>query len=221
MASQVIIRAVARTVAVIVGTTVSYILYDHFRSKRIAVLGRRGVGKTHLIQFLSTGSIPISYRQGIGRKKVPGRRLQLKDLNLKLNDMQDIGGNDYGLWKEELNKADFVFYLLRADQLIAHEAEVEASVRQDLRHIGEWLEQHQAPPKVVIVGTHCDLDPEYNNLTSDTYGDFYDYFCQLPIVTELVAMAGGRRNVHIILGSMKDTEQTEDIVYRIFKEVEE
>jgi hypothetical protein len=49
-----------------------------WKGKRLAVLGERGVGKTHLVKFLSTGSIPEEYKQTVLPEKAGARRFKLK-----------------------------------------------------------------------------------------------------------------------------------------------
>lgn len=189
--------------------------------KRLAVLGARGVGKTHLIKFLTTGSIPSEYKQTVAPEKAAARRFQLKDLDLKVKDTLDVAGakDAYAVWKELHDQAHVVFYLLRADHLIAGDAEVEGRVRDDLRHIGGWLEARTPRPLFFIVGTHCDLDTEFAGLSADKIGDYVDKFRKLPIVSELVARGGGAGQAKVVLGSMKSVEDTEALVYQIFMQV--
>jgi len=112
------------------------------KGKKLAILGARGVGKTHLIKFLSSGSIPAQYKQTIAPEKASSRRFQLKDLDIKVKDTLDVSGDKaaYAEWRERHDESDVVFYLLRADRLIARDAEVEARVSGDLRHIGGWVD---------------------------------------------------------------------------------
>lgn len=193
------------------------------KGKRLAVLGARGVGKTRLIKFLTTGSIPaeFEYKQTVVTEKTSGRRFQLKELDLKIQASFDVSGDKaaYGEWKEVHDQADVVFYLLRADKLIAGDSGVERRVRDDLRHIGEWLGQRPQRPPFFIVGTHCDKDPDFIGLTADKFGDYVDRFRHLQIVSELVRCAGGTRQARVVLGSMKTTRDTEALVYQIFVQV--
>jgi hypothetical protein len=191
------------------------------KGKRLAVLGERGVGKTHLISFLTSGSIPAEYRQTVAPEKVSARRFQLRDLDLKVKDTLDVSGDKaaYAEWKELHDQADMVFYLLRADALIAGDPVVETRVRDDLRHIGSWLEARSSRPSFFIIGTHCDLDSEFAGLSADTIGDYVDKFRRLLVVTELVARAGGAHQAKVVLGSMKTIQDTEALVYQIFMQV--
>lgn len=190
------------------------------KGKRLAVLGERGVGKTHLVEFLSKGSIPSEYKQS-SAEKTAARRFQLRDLDLKIKDSMDVGGGQsfYAEWKELTTNADVVLYLLRADRLFARDAEVEERVRADLRHIGEWLSARKTKPSVFIFGTHCDLDERFATLTPDRVGDYRDSFSRLPVVSEILMRAGGTGGAKIVLGSMKTVEQTERLVYELFRQV--
>jgi len=193
-----------------------------WRGKRLAVLGARGVGKTHILNFLTSGSIPVEYKQTLAPEKYPARRFQLKELDLKFTDTHDVSGADeaYAEWKQLHDKSDIVFYLLRADRLLAGDTNVEARVKNDLLHIGQWLKARESSrPKFFIVGTHCDFDCEFAGLTVNTSGDYLDKFRKLPIMQHLVLLGGGSDKVKVVAGSMKTVQYTEALVYQIFKQV--
>lgn len=191
------------------------------RGKRLAVLGARGVGKTHLVKFLTTGAIPAEYKQTVAPEKTSSRRFSLKDLDLKVKETLDLSGDKaaYAEWKELHDEADVVFYLLRADRLIAGDRDVEGRVRDDLRHISGWLEARSPRPRFFIIGTHCDFDAEFQSTSADKIGDYVDKFRRLPIVSELVARAGGAQQAKVVLGSMKTVQDTEALVYQVFMQV--
>ncbi|HEV7368291.1 GTPase domain-containing protein [Arenibaculum sp.] len=192
-----------------------------WRGKRVAVLGAREVGKTCLVKFLSTGSIPENYEQTTSAEKASGRRFSLKDLDLKIDDTLDVPGDSshYADWKEVADRADLVLYLLRADRLFAGDAEVEERIRDDVRHIGSWLRARTKRPRFFVVGTHCDLDPAFANLTRDKVGDYYDRYRKLPVVAELVSHCGGAKHVTFVLGSMVTEQVAEALVYDIFRKL--
>lgn len=192
-----------------------------FKGKKLAILGARGVGKTHLSKFLSYGSIPEAYKQTVAPEKAASHRFQLKDLDLKIKESLDLSGDKaaYAEWKELADQSDVIFYLVRADRLIDGDEDVEERARDDLRQIGRWLEARSARPLFFIVGTHCDLDREFAMLTDDTMGGYMDKFRKLSIVGELVARGGGGQLVKVVLGSMKTLHDTEALVYQIFMQV--
>lgn len=125
----------------------------------------------------------------------------------------------YAEWKELHDKADVVLYLMRADLLIAGDPGTETRVRDDLKHIGDWLESRNPRPRFFFIGTHCDLDPEFSGLTHDRVGDYVDRFRRLPIVAEMVARAGGAQAAKVVIGSMKTIPDTEALVYQLFRQV--
>jgi len=194
---------------------------DNLRQKRIAVLGARGVGKTHFIRFLSTGEIPVAYQQTVARAKVKGRRFKLKDLEINIKDSVDVSGakDAYAEWKALQEEADLVLYLMRADRLLAGDESVERRVREDLTHIGEWLRSRNRRPMFFIVGTFCDMDPDFKKLTREKAGDYQDKFQRLPIVRELVLRAGGTSLARVVLGSMKTKDLTEQLAASLFEQV--
>lgn len=215
----IVVGAVAATA----GTAIAFnwdAIVIALKGKRLAVLGARGVGKTHLIKFLSTGTIPADYKQTIAPEKANSRRFSLKELDLKVKETLDLSGDKaaYAEWKKLHDEADAIFYLLRADRLFAGDTNVETRVRDDLRHISGWLEARDPRP-FFIIGTHCDLDTEFRNLSADKIGDYTDKFNRLPIVTDMVNRAGGAQKAKVVLGSMKTLQDTETLVYQIFMQV--
>lgn len=193
------------------------------KGKKLAVFGARGVGKTHLIKFLTTGSIPESYKQTIRPENAAGRRFQLRELDLTIKDTRDLpGGPDaYAEWKDLFGEADVVFYLLRIDQLIENNLETEERVRGDMKQIGMWLEEKEPSPLFFIIGTHCDLtDPDLTTLKEDKRGDYIDKVRALPIIQDVVQRGGGARRAKVVLGSMKSYQETQALVYEIFHQVQ-
>ena len=207
------------------GTAVVVLNWDAvviaWSGKRVAVLGARGVGKSCLASFLTTGSIPSEYRQTVAPDKKPPRRFRLRELDLKVKEMLDVSGDvaAYSEWRAEAARADIVFYLLRADRLLERDAVVENRVRNDLRHVGGWLGKRSPRPVFFIVGTHCDRDPEFRKLSSKTEGDYMDKFRRLPLVKELIDRAGGAQQAKLALGSVGTDADTEALMFKIFKSV--
>ena len=158
--------------------------------------------------------------QTVASEKVRRRRFKLKNLNLKLKDTLDLPGSkdQYPEWKQLLVKSDVVLYLLRADRLIIGDKMVEARVRDDVKHIGEWLDARSPRPQLFVIGTHCDLDEEYQSLSDHSVGNYLDNFRKLPIMTEVVLRGGGANDVKVSLGSLKTKEETEKLVIKIFNQ---
>ena len=188
------------------------------KGKKLAILGARQTGKTHMLQFLMSGSIPIKYKGTQGATKTAQRRFKLQDLQLNLTKTVDVPGDDsgYGEWKTIHDESDIVFYLVRADHLIARNPSTEARVIKDLKHISGWLDKRMPRPSFCIIGTHCDLDPAYRTLTDANKGEYQDRFRKLPVMQELIKRGGGSQQAKVILGSMETIKDTESLLYEVF-----
>jgi hypothetical protein len=193
----------------------------YWQGKHVAVLGAPGVGKSHFIKFLTSGSIPTEYKQTVAPEKAAGRRLQLRDLDLEIKDMLDVGGGTEarGQWLKQVARADIVFYLLRVDQMISNDAAVEKRVLGDAQHIKDWLKGRKPRPALCIVGTHCDNDPAFRGQFDNCHGDYVRSFLQRPVVRRLLLLCGGHSQVILVIGSMKTVESTEELVFAVFKHV--
>ncbi len=193
-----------------------------WKGKSLAVLGARGTGKTTLLRFLESGSIPTNYKQTIAPEKISSNKIQLKELSLILRETFDLSGDKaaYGEWKQLYDKADIVLYLLRADRIMSGDKEMESRVLNDMRHIGAWQKERAKRPQVFIIGTHCDLDAVYVRAASNNRpADYEDSFRKLPIVRELIANCGGDQDAKILLGSLKTPQETEKLVYVLISQV--
>lgn len=206
-----------------------YAIYRNWRKivsllkgKKIAVLGALGVGKTSLIRFLSTRTITGVYIPTLGAEPVKGVKLNLRDLQLKFRETSDVSGSDlaYGLWEDLFNDADLVFYLFRVDQVKSGNTETIMRILQDAKQIRQWIDgKKKDSPTVLAIGTFCDLDPEYKNLSPSSMGRYQDGFMRLEVMREIVRYIDAK---WWVLGSMKDADNpddsrnAEDLAYRIF-----
>ncbi len=219
----------AEYIPIIVGSSVAaivtgFIVVQNWRNivrllkgKTIAVLGARGVGKTHLISFLSKGSIPREYIQTLAPVKFSGKKFKLEDLSLKLQDMVDVPGDQvaYGVWKEVFDNADLVFYLFRVDKVKNNETSEINRIISDAKQINLWLEEKKKDtPRVLLIGTFCDQDQEYKESSPATKGTYQDKIMKLVKIKQLVNYINPE---WWILGSMEDLLSTEELVARILK----
>lgn len=194
------------------------------KGKRFAVLGVRQVGKSHLIEFLVNGTIPKGYKKTLTAVKTPKKKINLRELHLQLKESRDLPGDDSSRaeWKSLVEESDFVLYLLRADHVLANNADVEKRVKSDIRFIAEWIEQNNTPKcdrKLFVVATHCDMSAYYQSTYSTDMAGFLDMFKKLPVIRELVIRGGGLKKVRVIAGSMRTEQETEVLAYQILREV--
>jgi hypothetical protein len=189
--------------------------------KKLAVLGARGVGKTHLIQFMTKGSMPTDYKQTVAPNKTQANKFELNGLSLRIKENLDVSGDKaaYAEWKQCAEEADVLLYLLRADRLLAHDEIVENRIKSDLQHIAEWLEKHDPRKPFFIIGTHCDLDESYPGGESGQFGSYLDRFRQLDAIHEFLFRCGGSERVKIIIGSLKNLSETQSLGYKLLQQV--
>ncbi len=198
------------------------------KGQRIAILGQTQVGKTTLHAFLSEGVLPEKYEETIGRTRTSGRTFKLKDLKLQIKQGKDVGGRQSltGPWKKTVEEADRVFYLVRADLLLAGDSATEARVERDTQNLRAWLTDQSSGGKkglkkpVAIIGTHADLHPGFSSMGKDEARAFEEAFAALPAVRQMVIRCGGGSHAPVVLGSLKTTDDAQRLVYVLFKNLE-
>ena len=204
-----------------------FLLKRHLKDKTLAVLGEQRVGKTCLIDFLTTGSIPRKYNPDLYAREVLGRRFQLKELKLNIPPLKHLPGSaaEYAQWKEVVNEAEVVLYLLRVDRLMASHKPTEDRVQKDIGQIKRWLDALEKVGKrkkypLFIIGTYCDLtDPDFTTLPKDQTGSYVEKVQNMPIFQRIGLLGGGGSKVRFIFGSLKTLDTTEDVVYRLFHQI--
>ncbi len=198
-------------------------LKKKLKDKTFAVLGESTVGKTCLIDFLTTGSIPRKYKADLYAKEVSGRRFQLRELELNISPLKHLPGfpDVYPDWKEVVTEADIVLYLLRVDKLMASHEPTENRVQKDIGQIKRWLdelEKEDKPKKwpLFIIGTYCDLtDPDFTTLPKNETGSYVEKVLNMPIFQKIEKLGGGGSKVRFLFGSLKALDTTEDLVYQL------
>jgi hypothetical protein len=197
-----------------------------WKGKRVVALGERRTGKTVLSSFPSTGSIPTEYNQTHAPKTLEGRRFRLQTLNLKIKQIRDFPGSTQtpgealGVWKNAIDNADLVLYLVRVHLLKRQDRKTIRRVENDLKHIGSWLTQVKRKPCFFVVGTHCDLDQDHRDFQEqERLGDYVDAFRQIPAITNGAFACGGWTQVKVAAGSLQTPEAAEELVFQIFSKL--
>lgn len=192
------------------------------RGKRLAVLGERGVGKTTLIQFLTTGTIPEEYEQTTNPEQTDARRFKLKNLSLNIKKSLDVSGDktEYDKWKLVIEDSDIVLYLLRVDKLMKGDKHTKGRIQEDMNQISRWLEKNKKKFPLFIIGTHCDrTDPDFTKLPKDEIGDYVDRVRRMPSFKHIERIGRKTNNVSVVLGSLKTIRDTERLIFRFLSEV--
>ncbi len=200
---------------------------SHLKGKTLAVLGKRKVGKTCLIDFLTTGSIPRKYEATLLAREVPGRRFQLRKLKLNIPPLKDLSGSadEWAEWKRIVTGADIVLYLLRVDQLMASHKPTEDRVEKDIGQIKMWLDQLAKKDKrkkypLFIIGTYCDrTDPDFTTLSKAQTGIYVGKVRNMPIFQKIELLGGGGSKVRFVFGSLKTPDTAEDVVYQLYQQL--
>jgi hypothetical protein len=221
-----IIYAVGAGLALLLGGTAVYVAINwddivrKLTGKRIAILGERGVGKTTMYTFLSSGTLPEKYEltEGIG-VRVHGRRFELRDLKLVIKDGRDVPGSTdavkyLSLWKKTVEDSDIIVLMVRADKLTQEDRACTDLAVSDARHIAEWRRGQDC----FVVGTHFDLLPEFASLTDKTSAQFLDRFRAIDSVQE-IRRTLGLPPERVLLGSQKTTDHTGLLVAQMFRAI--
>lgn len=204
------------------GAAALALLDEKVKGKKFAVLGERGTGKTALINFLTKGTFSKEYAQTLMPEKTDSNHIELKDLELKIEESKDIPGAEhfYGDWEDITKNADVVLYLLRVDELMAENKSTEERVKQDMRQIGNWLKETPKEFPLFIIGTHCDLTvPDFTKLPKNKKGDYEDKMRGMSVFRDIELLGGGNKKVRVVFGSLKSKDATEDLVYKVIYQV--
>lgn len=198
------------------------LLEEKVKGKKFAVLGERGTGKTALINFLTKGIFSTENTQNLFAKKTESNRLELKDLELEIEESIDVPGAEhfYGDWEDITKNADVVLYLLRVDELMAENKSTEERVKQDMRQIGNWLKETPKELPLFIIGTYCDRTvPDYTKLPKNKKGDYEDKMRGMSVFRDIELLGGGNKKVRVVFGSLKSKDATEYLVYKVIYQV--
>jgi len=186
--------------------------------KHIAILGERGVGKTHLLSFLLKGEIPEKYEQTVGDIRSSGAVFKLRDLELVVRKTTDVSGSKdaYSSWKKIHDQADYVFYLLRVDKVLSDDKKTIERIAADIEHIRSWKEQRNDKGVLYyIIGTHCDYDPAFRHLTRETQGKYHDDFINKEIIQTAMLSICDNKHTRVIIGSMLNKECMQSLTYEL------
>jgi hypothetical protein len=211
-------------------------LLGAIRGQRLAVLGERGVGKTHLQTFLRTGDIPTVYEHTTGKPSLKPGRAHLWSITrmsgkpnrstIAIRSGRDVPGSAEAIeaWREVLCEASVLLYLFRADEIFMQNEEHQNRVLDDARVIAAIVEDERLSLRgVALVGTHFDRVPGYRGPQNGT--EFYPFHREIEdsqVIADVRQMIGVCRDGEriappaLVVGSMKDRMATEELAYRLF-----
>jgi hypothetical protein len=212
------------------------------RGKRVVILGDKGVGKTHLLTFLTTGAIPSHCLPSGGPRAHSAARFQLRDLRLDVAETWDVSGDKeyYPFWQELIQgskalggqrnavhpngkkgspiaPADVVVYLTRADRMMQGDAGPNARIVRDAEHIGAWTRELEVPPRVIVAGTFCDKDPAYADGDEQARSQYLERFRKCAPISRFVLEGGGKSNTTVLAGSLVTEDEAGAFAYRLIE----
>ena len=208
--------------------------------KYLVVLGPESAGKTRLQCYLRDGKLPPpQYVPTTTANRLSKARLDLQSgpsaekQIVRLKKGIDVPGNmadNPNLWSLQVAEADILVFLFDANQLKRTEA-YDKRVGHQLRAVAEWLQQQvdrgkrdvDEQPKFIIAGTHCDLDPDFGDVSGESQHQFY-----AATVLNNKELKGAVNQLGtiiqpqpiVLLGSLKSPDDAKQLTERIFSNIE-
>lgn len=155
---------------VVAGSITSYIYWKElkrfFKGKNLVILGTIETGKTTMHTFLRNGEIIENHRATRREKTVKANTFKLQDLKLKISKGKDISGQKdfHKDWKELYKDGDICFYLFDSSKVYNNDKAYIETIKNHLKHIGNWKTECKQIPKTIVIGTFADQIPIYNEL---------------------------------------------------------
>ena len=222
-------------IGIVLGTILLIKKIFEEEGKKIAILGAGATGKTRLLDFLEDGKFSSSsYSSTLYKEKKENLKVKIGKGEVLIRTTYDISGvQRVNAWftPEEYRYFDFIYYLFRAPCLLCSSkdgsncsiAEVipglacegykdyRNRIKFDLSYLSKIINSTES--KVALVGTFCDLIPEFNdNLSKEQLNNFY-YFFENEISKkdyEIYDIFKSYKN--IFLGSLKDEDYASKLV---------
>jgi hypothetical protein len=207
--------------------------------KRIGVLGSRAAGKTTLNTYLREGRVLTEYEPTLGTEAVASGRPQVRQLEgatqgnpgvgkIAIRRGRDVPGDsktNQADWQDIVMESQALVYLFDVHRLLKQERAYSNQIVYDCQLVGGFLEDRLtrdgAAPQVGMLGTHCDLEPDYAPPDRGSgHLDFYSRVSQRKAVDDARRALGAAqdRPPPLLVGSLKDAESAGELSWRILKQ---
>lgn len=213
-----------------------------FMGEKVGVLGSRAAGKTQFQRFIRTGTLPgvTEYKPTLGTELAKaGRATASQQIGstdkpsssrLNIRKGRDVPGDiitNAADWKQVVLDSDALLYLFDAWKLRSDPEAVGLQLKTETDLIRGFLDDRtrhlpdRREPAMVLIGTHCDLDPDYRPPSS---GSAFLRYCakmyRLGVLEECADELGhALADVPtVVFGSLATVEGASDLAYRVFKQ---
>ncbi|MDF2916026.1 MAG: uncharacterized protein K0S70_243 [Microbacterium sp.] len=175
--------------------------YKKLAGKRVAVLGGQRVGKTTLLHVLRSGTVPLGLKRTLDPAEGGKFSIDSGSGAVGLSVPKDLPGNDglgYADWREAFERADYVWYLFRADLIERRDPEHSALVKEHLAMFRHWMKTGHSPT-VILIGSWSDQAPGF---ASDPELFRRDVAGANPISVGAVSL----NNAKLVVGALSDDD---------------
>lgn len=205
------------------GAAAAASLWPQTKGKRLLVVGNTGSGKTTLVDFLRTGTIPEETRKTANTTThdVKGE-VRMGDLELKVDRIWDTAGDEevtWRAWHDKAQDADEILYLIHVEK--AASTEHAATIRRDAQQISLWRQAGDLKSSchVLLVVTHCDLVAGFGELDAkDENSICSDWARATPGVVAALQTLGP--STPLVAGSLMNEETAARLVLRLLETME-
>jgi hypothetical protein len=182
-------------------------VYKKLAGKQVAVLGGQRVGKTTLLHALRSGTVPDDLKRTLDPTKGGKFSIESGSGAVGFSVPKDLPGNDglgYADWREAFERADYVWYLFRADLIQRRNPEHSALVKEHLSMFRHWMGTGHSPT-VILIGSWADQAPDY---TSDPER-FRGEVAGANVISVGALMLN---NAKLVVGSLSDEDAARELI---------
>ena len=190
---------------------IGYFTKKWWSSKRIAVLGGRGVGKTTFINYLETKKVKSGFEQ-TDLELYPALTVKIEGVTLRISSGYDVGGSSmqHGEWRKQVLEADIIFYILDISRILKRDSDYIESTKSDIDAIKNEIRQRKNI-QVFLIASHID------KLKDDGYTakKLEDKINKNQVIQIAMISFGGSDYCKVVTGSLKDTQSAETLMKKI------
>lgn len=190
----------------------------------IAVIGPPASGKSVFLAYLCDGEFSADYSQTLNPETKNSRRQKVGGVTISIKATQDVSGlaSARSDWKKNCRKADIILYFLNAHRALRDNKRYIGRISRDFDLISGWLDDLRGKQiSLYLVGTHCDLDPDYDPSMPGDYLEKFERLLEPPEPLQRLRERFTQNNFRVFLGSMATEDGMQSLLRQIFKTAQE